>query len=182
MTHAALVPLVTLLAAGAAGTPVTLDGMTSNAPAAWKETPLPPGGMRFKQFTIPRADGDKFDAELVIFFFGPGGGGGTDANITRWKGFFVPPEGKKIDDVAKTEVVPIGSAKATILDVRGTYKWKPAPMAPNEELRPNHRMIGVVFESPQGPYFMRFVGPEKTVDKNKKDFDRWLRGFAAKKK
>ena len=51
------------------------------------------------------------------------------------------------------------------------------PMAPQEELRPDHRMIGVVFASPQGPYFMRFVGPEKTVDKNKKDFDKWLKGF-----
>src|SRR5262245_33957359 len=110
MTNAVPVVLATLLAA--AGTPVTLGGLTSNAPAAWKEGPA--GGMRFKQFTIPRATGDKDDAELVIFFFGPGQGGGADPNITRWKGMFVPPEGKKIDDVAKVETTTIGGAKTTI--------------------------------------------------------------------
>lgn len=160
----------------AAGTPVTLDGLTSNAPAAWKETPTG-SSMRFKQFTVPKVKGDEHDAELVIFYFGPGQGGAADANMARWKGMFVPPEGKKIDDVSKVETIQVNGVKTTILDVRGTYKWKPAPMAPQEELRPNHRMIGVVFESEKGPYFMRFVGPEKTVDKNKKDFDRWLRGF-----
>jgi hypothetical protein len=174
MTHVVAVLRVVALFA-AAGTPVTLDGLTSKAPANWKELPSTP--MRFKQFQIPRAEGDKYDAELVVFFFGPGQGGGADANLTRWKGMFVPPTGKTIDEVAKVETFKVGGADVTTLDLHGTYKWKPAPMAPNEELRPDHRMIGVVFASPQGPYFMRFVGPEKTVAKNKKDFDRWLRGF-----
>jgi hypothetical protein len=173
MSHlaASLLPLLLL----SAGTPVTIDGFTSTTPASWKE--LPPTPMRFKQFTIPRADGDKFDAEVVVFYFGPGQGGGADANITRWKGMFVPPEGKKIDDVAKVDTIKVQGFEVTILDVSGTYKYKPMPMAPSEELRPDHRMLGVVFASPQGPYFMRFVGPARTVERNKKDFDRWLRGF-----
>jgi hypothetical protein len=174
MTLATVLPLLSasLLAAG---TPVTIDGLTSSVPASWKE--LPATQMRFKQFTVPKVDPDKNDAEMVVFFFGPGGGGDVQANLTRWKGMFVPPEGKSIDDIAKTQTFKVSGIDVTTLDVRGTYKYKPAPMAPNEELRPGHRMIAVVFASPQGPYFMRFVGPEKTIDKNKKDFDKFLKGF-----
>ncbi len=174
MTLATVLPLLSasLLAAG---TPVTIDGLTSSVPASWKE--LPATQMRFKQFTIPKVAADKNDAELVVFFFGPGGGGDVQANLARWKGMFVAPEGKNIDEAAKTQTFKVNGVDVTTLDVRGTYKYKPSPMAPNEELRPGHRMIAVVFASPQGPYFMRFVGPEKTVDKNQKDFDKFLKGF-----
>jgi len=159
----------------AAGTPVTIDGLTSNAPEGWKEVPTT-SQMRFKQFTIPRASGDQFDGELVIFYFGPGQGGDPDANITRWKAMFTPPEGKKIEDVSKVDTVTIGAVKATLLDVHGTYKPSNM-MGPPQDPRPNHRMIGVVFASPQGPYFMRFVGPERTIERNKAGFDKWLKGF-----
>jgi hypothetical protein len=172
MTFATLLPLLSL---AAAGTPVTIDGLTSSVPASWKEQPA--GGMRFKSFTIPHVEADKNDAELVVFFFGAGGGGDVQANLSRWKGMFVPPEGKTVDDISKTQTFKVSGVDVTMVDVRGTYKYKPAPMAPNEELRPAHRMIGVVFASPQGPYYMRFVGPEKTIEKNRKDFDKFLKGF-----
>ena len=161
----------------AAGTPVALDGLKSEAPADWKETPSQ-SSMRFKQFLVPRAAGDAFDAELVIFYFGAGQGGGTDANLDRWKKMFQAPEGKTIDQLSKTEKLKVGKVPTTILDVSGTYMWKASPMAPTPaEPRAKHRMIAVVFESPQGPYFMRLVGPEKTIEKQKKAFDKWLKGF-----
>jgi hypothetical protein len=172
--------IVPLAATLAAGTPVTIDGLTSTAPEAWKETPTT-SKMRWKQFTIPRAPGDQFDGELVIFFFGPGQGGDADANITRWKGMFTPPEGKKMEDVSKVDTITVGEVKATLLDVRGTYTPSQM-MGPPQDPRPNHRMIGVVFASPQGPYFMRFVGPERTIERHKAGFDKWLRGFKADKK
>jgi hypothetical protein len=174
MNLAAFVPALTLLAAG---TPVTLDGMTSPVPAAWKETTTT-SPMRVKQFSVPHAAGDKLDAEVIVFFFGPGQGGAADANITRWKAMFDPPAGKKIDDVAKVDTMKIGDLKAIVLDVRGTYKPSAmGPMAPAGEPRPNHRMLSVIFETPHGPYFIRFVGPEKTIERNKQDFERWLKGF-----
>jgi hypothetical protein len=164
-------------AAEAAGTKVTIDGLSSTVPERWKELPTQ-GSMRFKQFLVPREKGDSHDGELVIFFFGPGGGGGAQANIDRWKGMFQPPEGKTIDQVSKVETKDVGKVKTTVLDVRGTYNFKASPMAPGPgEPRPNYRMLAIVFESPQGPYFFRFVGPQKTIDKNKKDFDKWLNGF-----
>jgi hypothetical protein len=159
-------------------TVVEIDGLKSATPADWKPEEVT-RQFRIHQFRIPHVADDKTDAELVIFFFGPGGGGSADANVKRWKSMFVPPEGKKIDDVAKVETFKIGDVQVTYLDVQGTYKFKERPFDPasKEELRPDHRLLGVVFESPQGPYFFRLVGPSKTVAQNKKAFEDWLKAF-----
>lgn len=157
---------------------VTLDGLKSRVPADWKEE-KPGNQMRVNQFKIPKVKGDPADAELVIFFFGPGGGGSAEDNVRRWKGMFLPPEGKKIDDVANVTKMKVGDVDVTYLDVQGTYKFKERPFDPNakEERRPDYRMLGVVFASKNGPYFFRLVGPAKTVTEHKKEFDKFLRGF-----
>jgi hypothetical protein len=160
------------------GTVVEIDGLKSQAPAGWK-VEEPSNKLRTHQIRIPKAKGDKDDAELVVFYFGEGGGGGTAENIKRWKGLMIPPEGKKIDDVSKVEELKAGNVKMTLLDVTGTYLYKEKPFDPNAkaEKRPDYRLMGVVFESPKGPYFMRLVGPAKTVGENDKAFKEWLKNF-----
>lgn len=164
------------VAADDSGSVVEIDGLKSRAPADWKEQEVPEASRRFRvaQFKVP---GDGGDAELVVFYFGPGGGGGVEANIERWKKMFVPPEGKKIDDVSKIEKLKAGEVNITLLDVHGTYKFKVRPMDTQEELRPNQRMLSAVFASPNGPYFVRLVGPEKTVDSHRAEFVDWLKAF-----
>src|SRR5207248_764687 len=122
---------------------------------------------------------DKDEAEVVIFYFGEGGGGPVDDNIKRWKGMFVPPEGKKIDDVAKVQKLKVGDVPVTYLDIHGTYSFQSPPSDPNAKTtrRFNYRMLAVVFESKKGPYFIRMVGPADTVAHYKKGFDEWLKGF-----
>jgi hypothetical protein len=73
----------------------------------------------------------------------------------------------------------VGSVPVTYLDVNGTYLSKFPPFDPNAQVtpRPNWRMIGVIFESEKGPYFIRLIGPADTVAYHKKGFDEWLRGF-----
>src|SRR5262249_36283895 len=131
---------------------------------------------RLAQFQLPKASGDEQDAEVVIF---QNITGSTQANIDRWKGQFIPPEGKTTKDVATVTEGKIADAEATILDIHGTYKFKARPFDPNakEELRPNFRMIGVVFNVKDKPYHIRFVGPAKTVEQYKKGFDEWLKAF-----
>src|SRR6058998_1092831 len=75
---------------------VDLDGLKATAPADWKQE-KPKSRFRYAQFRVPRADGDDADAELVIF---KGLGGTVKQNVDRWKGSFIPPEGKTIDDVS----------------------------------------------------------------------------------
>jgi hypothetical protein len=172
----ALTVLVVVIGNGRADTPVTLGTMKSSAPSDWKSEATT-SQMRAYQFGIPRSEGDPRDAEIIIFNFGTMGGGTPEQNIARWKGMFIPPEGKKIDDVAKVDEFKVGPAEVTSLDVQGTYRHKTSPMAATEDLRPDSRMIAVMFQTAQGPYYVRFVGPAKTVTAHKQQFDRWLRAF-----
>jgi len=158
----------------AAATPVELGGLKSTPPDTWKDVAVT-SPMRLKQFTVPGKDGD---AELVVFFFGQGQGGDTQANLDRWKKQFEPPAGKTLEDVSKVSTVQLKTGKATVLDVKGTYQFKASPMAPGPaEPRPNQRMLAVVLETPKGNYYIKLVGPEKTIEKNKKGFDGWIKGF-----
>jgi hypothetical protein len=163
------------------GTVVDFGGLKSAAPAEWKQeepTPIQRQGGRLTQFRLAKVGDDKQDAEVLVFHFG-GQGGSVADNVKRWKGMFVPPQGKTIDDVAKLEKIKVGDVPVTTLDVEGTYKFKKAPFVPDEqaELRPNYRMVAVYFDHKDGPYFLRFVGPARTVAHYKKGFDEWLKGF-----
>ncbi|HEY7153751.1 MAG TPA: hypothetical protein VH575_07310 [Gemmataceae bacterium] len=157
------------------GVVVDLDGAKSTTPGDWKEE-APANRMRFLQFRLPKKGDDKEDAEIVIF---QKLGGGSKANVERWKGMFVPPEGKKIDDVAEVKEIKIGDRPATYLDVRGTYKVRLQPFNPRskEEKKPNYRMLAIYFEGPKEPYQIRLTGPAKTVEAYKKGFDEWLKNF-----
>jgi hypothetical protein len=157
---------------------VELDGLKSKAPADWKSEPTT-NRMRAYQFKLPKAKDDKADAEMIIFYFGPGGGGSAEDNIKRWKGMIEPPTGKKIDDVAKVDKSKVGDVAVTYLDVEGTYLAKERPFDPNSkvEKKADYRMLGIVFESPKGPYFIRVTGPAKTVAEQKKAIDEWLKNF-----
>jgi hypothetical protein len=157
------------------GTPVVLDGLTSTAPAAWKEE-APANKMRFAQFKLPRHKDDSEDAELVIF---KSLGGGAPQNIERWKGQFLAPEGKKIEDIAKVTEIKIADKPASMLDITGTFKFKAAPFDPNSKVenKPNYRMIAVYFDGPKDVYQFKVTGPAKTVDQYQKDFDTFVKGF-----
>src|SRR5689334_19139529 len=95
------------------GVVIEIDDMKNTAPAAWKSEE-PTNKMRYMQFVLPRVGEDKNDAELVIF---KGLGGSAEQNIERWKKTFVPPEGKKIEDVAKVTPVKVGKGEGQYLDM-----------------------------------------------------------------
>lgn len=160
---------------GQGGDVVKIDYLESKPPAEWKEEPVT-SKLRHKQFRLPKVKGDTDDAEIIIF---RGISGTADQNLKRWKDMFIPPEGKKIDDVAKVTQMKLGALDAYYLDVAGTYKFKERPFDPQskEVRRANQRMVAVQVEGKTAPYQIRFVGPAKTVEHYKKGFDDWLKGF-----
>src|SRR5205823_2174964 len=87
---------------------------------------------RLVQFRIPRAGDDKQDTDLLVFYL-QGQGGGIDENVKRWKQMFLPPQGKKIDEVSKVEKFQVGNVSVTTVDVQGTYKFKKAPFVPDDQ-------------------------------------------------
>ncbi len=157
------------------GAVVTLDGVKSTTPGNWKEE-APANRMRYMQFKLPKKDGDKTDAELIIF---KGLGGGGKANIERWKKQFVPPKDKKIEEVAKVKEIKIGDRPALYLDVQGTYLFNPQPFNPRSkpEEKRNYRMLAIYLDGSENPYQIKLTGPAKTVEAYKKGFDEWVKNF-----
>ncbi len=146
------------------------------APTKWVRVPAP-SDMRAAQYKVPKAGSDVEDAELVMFFFGPGQGGTPEANLERWYGQFSRPDGKPVKDAAVVTIRTINGLKVTSVDLGGTYK--PAPMgggagAPKEKWR----MLAAVIEGPGGPWFFRLTGPEATVADAKPEFDAMLASVA----
>jgi hypothetical protein len=162
------------------GTRVTIDGLTSVAPAEWKEEEVSETARKFRvnQFRLPRVKGDKYDGEVVIFSFA-GGGGSVKANVARWQAMFNPPKGKKIDDVTEIDKTKAGKVPVTFVDIQGSYKYSSRPFDPNakKELRPDYRMVNAIFEGKESTYFFRLLGPEKTVKHYKKGFETFVKSF-----
>ena len=163
----------------AGGETVELGSLKSTTPANWKRQP-PSNKLRMAQFAIPKADGDKDDGELAISHFGKGGGGSNDDNIKRWKDQFFPPEGKTIDEVTKINMFKLGKAADIVyVDIPGTYKHRFPPFDPNAKVtrKENYRSLNVILDSDDGLFFIRLIGPAKTMEKAKAGFDGWIKGY-----
>ena len=129
-----------------------------NVPTSWKQSPAS-NNLRTAQFAIPKVEGDKDDAELVVYFFG-GAGGGVNANLERWSGQF-QPGGKK-------QKIYKGQSKQGeyyLLDITGVYT-KPIGPPINRQTNPTpgYQMLAVVLMiKDKGNYFLKLTGPQKTV-------------------
>ncbi len=130
-----------------------------------------PSPMRVAQFTLPKADGDAEDAELVVFYFG-GGGGTVEANLERWTNQMLQPDGRASADVATTTSFLVDELPVTMLDVPGTFSAEVRPGSGMRYHKPGFRMTAAVVETPAGPYFFKLTGPHRTVE-------RWTDPFAA---
>jgi hypothetical protein len=155
------------------GAVVDLDGLKSTTPSDWKDE-KPAISMRWKQFRLTKKGDDKEDAELILY---KGLGGGTKANVERWKAQFVPPEGKAIDDVTEIKEIKIGDRPATYVDIRGTYKPLALRPGAKSETKPNYRMLAIYYDGSDNPYQIKLTGPAKTVEAYKKGFDEWVKNF-----
>src|SRR5258708_718947 len=80
----------------------------------------------------------------------------AERTLARYKEHFVAPEGKTVDDIAKTAKIEVGKAKVNILDVQGTWIYKERPFDPKSktEQRPNSRVIFVIFTTDDGNYLI----------------------------
>ncbi len=115
--------------------------------------------MRAGQFIYDHEAEDLVDVELVIFFFGAGQGGGTQANIDRWIGQFEgTPE-------SKTEEKEMGGKKITLLTAKGTYlESMGGPFSGNKTPKPDYTMLAAILPSEQGDVFLKLTGPTKSVE------------------
>src|SRR5205807_2155263 len=113
-------------------------------------------------YLIPAADGDSEDGECAVFFFGPGQGGGVEANIKRWIGQFEQPDGRPSDQLAKQKQETINGLSVTTIDLTGTYLGGGPTMGQSGK-KAGYRLLGAIVEGPQGAIFFKLTGPTKTV-------------------
>ena len=148
---------------------------------------VPPGwveeertsSMRVAQYRLPKAEGDTEDASLVLYYFGQGQGGSTAANIERWVGQMKQTDGSaaKGGKMINTETAGL---KMTTLDVSGTYVAETAPGSGTFHNKPAYRLLAAVVETPNGSYFVKLVGPEKTVTHWNDSFVTYIKSFEFK--
>ena len=70
--------------------------------------------------------------------------------------------------------------KVTIVDVSGTYVAETAPGSGTFHNQPGFRLRAAVVETPNGSYFVKLVGPEKTVAQWNDSFLSYVRSFEFK--
>jgi len=148
-------------------------GLRFSVPRAWERVPTP-AEVRAAQWKVHRAPGDPEDAEVVLFFFGVGKGGSAQENLDRWFGEFPQPNGGASRDAAVVATRTANGLKVTSLDLSGTYKPGPPPDGPLPPPKRGFRILAAVVEGDDGPWFLRAIGPEKTIAATKSGFDATL--------
>ena len=154
-------------------------GVSYKVPEGWT-VEKPTSEMRVAQYKLPKAAGDGEDALLVVFYFGPGQGGTTQANIDRWVNQVKQPDGSDSKDQAKTETMTINGLQVTTLDVKGTYSGGMSQDSAPKDTNSIYRLRGAVIETPKGSYFVKLTGPEKTVGHWDQGFNDYIKSFEFK--
>ena len=133
--------------------------------------------MRVAQYKLPKETGDTEDALLVLYYFGQSGGGGIAANLERWIGQMKQTDGSDSKDKAKQESLTVNGLKITTIDLAGTYTAETAPGSGQFFNNPGYRLLAAVIETPKGSYYLKVVGPEKTVTKWKGSVTEFVKSF-----
>ena len=145
-------------------TPNPSGSLKFSAPAGWTEE-KPSSASRVTQYKLPKVSDDSEDASAVLYFFGQGQGGGTAANIERWVNQMQQTDASASKDKAKEDTQTVNGLKVTMVDVSGTYTAEMAPGSGTFHNNSNYRLRAAVIETPKGSYYLKVVGPGKTMTK-----------------
>jgi hypothetical protein len=140
----------------------TLAGVSFDPPGPWRD--IGPSGMRHAQYRLAPVEGDSEDAEVNVFYFGPQSGGGVEANLQRWIGQMILPEGSDPATAIKRDTFTADGMAGHVVSLDGSYKSGGGrPMGGGGEIKPGYRLVGVVVEGPEGSLFFKLTGQEATA-------------------
>lgn len=148
----------------------TNPGIDWNVPASWKNEG--PTSMRLATYVVKGPN--QTEAQCAVYFFGPGQGGGVDANLQRWQGEFKDTVTPKLDRF-NANGIPVATMRA-----EGTYLAHVGMMGQGTETEmPNWAMLGAIAEGPHGSVFFKFTGPAGVMDAASADFSKMLKSIHA---
>ena len=151
------------------------SGLAWQAPDGWIAV-TPSSRMRRAQYRVPGPGGD---GECAVFYFGPGQGGGAEANISRWASQFIQPDGRDSHELIETTRFEVNGRQVLQGEVTGTYSGGGPMMGGSAEPLPGYMLLGAIVEGPDASWFFKFTGPEQTVREQKEAFGAMLRSIRA---
>ena len=149
----------------AGGNILQAAGLAFTVDEAWKNI-KPSSAMRIAQYQLEGSGGP---AEMAIFYFGQGQGGGIEDNIRRWAAQFTPEEGDAATtDTSGFQVARLGkdNLRMALVKTNGTYDpGSMGPMGPpSSGPKPGYALFGLVVEGgPEGSLFIKVTGPKATM-------------------
>jgi len=173
--HGNSAPASSSASAGPAAAADNAGGLKWTAPKRWVQGPERP--MRAATYRVPATAGDREDGECAVFFFGPGQGGGIEANIDRWIGQFEQPDGKPSGERAKRQKETINGLAVTTIDLTGTYAGGGPMMGGAGQKKTGYRLLAAIVDGPQGAVFFKFTGPAATVAAARGEFEGLLKSL-----
>jgi hypothetical protein len=155
-----------------AGTTVTLLGYQTTVPADWTSR-APSSTMRLAEYTVAPKDGAGA-AEVVVYFFGPGQGGGVEANVERWRGQFSEPDGGTVPELVTRDTS--AGFPITFADFRGTYR-RGFGAGSADSVRAGQELLAAIAETPRGTLFVQLFGPIARVSAERPAFLQFVKGL-----
>ena len=146
-------------------------------PGGWVEEERS-SSMRLAQYKLPRVEADTEDASLVVYYFGKDQGGSAAANVERWASQMQQADGSKTK--ITEESFTANGLKVTTVDGAGTYVAETAPGSGTFHNKAGYRLRAAVVETPNGSYYVKLIGPEKTVAHWNTSFVDYLKSFEFK--
>lgn len=131
-------------------------------PGGWEE--LEPTSMRVANFRF----GENGEGECYVTAM-PGSGGGTVANLNRWRGQ-MGLEPWSEEEIAGLPMKTLLGNPAPFADIGGTFTGM-GPAGQGEEPKENYRLLGVILSYDMFTLFVKMVGPADLVEKEGEKFD-----------
>lgn len=149
-----------------AGEPPADPGVVWQVPGRWAEEPAT--GMRIATYMIPAPASGGEAARCAVYYFGPGQGGGVDANIERWIGEFENPS------APVRRASEVRGLKVSRVEVSGTYLAHADPAQGSSGPASGWTLLGAIVEGPNGALFFKLTGPRGSVAPAAQEFDGML--------
>jgi len=150
---------------------IAIAGLSLSPDPSWRAE-APTSAMRKAQYTV----GNIADpAQIVVFHFGAGQGGGVESNLVRWARLVLDENNQPT--LPQIEEQDVGPLHITLATFTGTYMAG----APGGEKtpKPNWTLIaGVIENGPNGTLYPRLVGPSAVVDSARESFVRFVKSAA----
>ncbi len=151
---------------------LAVDNLRFEVPTDW-QAEKPDSDARKAQYELTGPDTSDV-ASLVVYYFGPGGAGNLQANIDRWVGQFADSDGQPPQEHSQVTARTIDGMQIHSVDVAGRYIAQVTPGSAERYDKPDYRMVAAVIETPDGRYYIKAVGPRRTIDQHARSITMFL--------